>query len=100
MLTRQDWRGADWRPEDRGHWEIDVVEAGRFDLTVRWARRSTPVDIEVGLAGERRREKAAAGASELILKDLSLPKGPTRVEATVWVGDRPVGVRFVEFLKR
>jgi hypothetical protein len=99
VLTRQDWRGADWRPDDRGHWEIDVVEAGRFDVTVRWAPRGTPVDIELAVAGERRRETVPAGTADLVVKGLALPTGPARVEATVWVGDRPVGVRFVEFLK-
>lgn len=100
VLTRQDWRGADWRPDDRGHWEIDVVESGQFDVTVRWAARTTAVDIELEVAGVRRRETAAAETTELVLKDLALPSGPARVEATVWVGNRPAGVRFVEFLRR
>ena len=100
VLTRQDWRGADWRPDDRGYWEIDVIEAGTFDVTLRWARKNQPVELELNVGGVRRRERAEPGSRELSMRNVMLPAGPTRVEATVWVGDQPTGVRFVEFERR
>jgi arylsulfatase A-like enzyme len=73
-LTRQDWRGADgWGPKDNGHWEVDVVRAGRYRVggaAVRWV---TP-DGRTG-----------GGTGEVVL-----PAGPCRLSARPAVGQMTV----------
>ena len=32
VLTRQDWRGAGWGPNDEGHWLIDVATPAAYDV--------------------------------------------------------------------
>ena len=39
VLTRQDWRGprAGWGPTGLGHWEVQVAEAGDYEIKLLFA---------------------------------------------------------------
>ena len=43
-LTRQDWRGpqAGWRSDGQGHWDIEVADAGSYEVTVRTPQSRLP----------------------------------------------------------
>jgi hypothetical protein len=47
LLTRQDWRGpqASWAPGGLGYWEVDVRQAGDYELTLIF-----PAAVEPGQA--------------------------------------------------
>ncbi|MFM8224237.1 MAG: hypothetical protein ACKOJF_35510, partial [Planctomycetaceae bacterium] len=100
VLTRQDWRGADWRPVDQGHWLIDVVEGGRYTVTVRGAKgeRDRVLGWSVGERTESR--PLPAGQAAVTWDDVELPPGPARLEAWIQEGDRRLGVLFVELARQ
>ena len=49
ILTRQDWRGprAGESPGELGYWEVDVVQPGRFDITLHVIPRPFPTRAHV-----------------------------------------------------
>ena len=85
ILTRQDWRGprAGWGPNDRGHWEVNVVRAGRFTVALRLTSRRFPTVAHVSLRGVERSLKLDVGATECAFSDVPWTAGPGRLEA--WV---------------
>jgi hypothetical protein len=44
VLTRQDWRGprAGWGPKDLGYWDVDIAEAGDFEITIHLVTDAAP----------------------------------------------------------
>jgi arylsulfatase/arylsulfatase A len=101
VLTRQDWRGADWQSNDQGHWLIDVAQPKRFEIRLRF--RSAPAE---GTAHLRWNDatvstRIPAGATEATFGDVSWPAGPLTLTAwTAVEGEKTAGVMFVEILRR
>ena len=130
VLTRQDWRGprAGWGAKDLGHWEVEIAEAGDYEITVHLAADpAKPADGAKpagkgpdAVAGVE--QPAAAGApavprtlhfrlgtveverplepgqKSMKLPALRLPAGAGSLEAWVTQGGQTTGVRFVEVL--
>jgi len=119
-LTRQDWRGprAGWGAKDLGHWDVDVAEAGDFEVAVHLVTAEDKAVAPIAGADAQPAANAVAaprtllfrvGAVELErpvapgLKSIKLPKihlpaGPAKLEAWISHGDETVGVRSVEVL--
>jgi len=100
VLTRQDWRGADWRPTDQGHWLIDVAQPGRYSLTVRCRVADVPREIGWSVGDRRESRPLAAGAGLQTWPDIELPAGPARLDAWTQTGDLRSGVLFVELTRQ
>lgn len=97
VLTRQDWRGADWKPDDQGHWEVNLVQEGRYEVTLRFAPREEETVAAFSLNWELRREqRVPPKAREAVFADVSLPAGPGRLDALIRNGSMTSGVIFVE----
>jgi hypothetical protein len=85
MLTRQDWRGprAGWDVNDIGFWEVVVVRAGTYDMTLHFAPRRFPTTIHVSLDGATVEHLVSARETEYTFKEIPLQAGPGRLEA--WI---------------
>jgi arylsulfatase/arylsulfatase A len=96
VLTRQDWRGAGWAPQDEGHWLLRIVT--RQPLTVRVIVAPAPRQRRVHVQAGAWQVSAPlpAGATEFTWTGQHLPEGAVALYA--WVEDegRRSGVRFVE----
>lgn len=96
-LTRQDWRGtkAGWDPASVGHWEVEVARAGRFDVTVRFAKTAAPGEASVKLGAFSGSAKFDAGAESATVA-ATLTKGPARLSPLVNVGGSALGALYVD----
>jgi arylsulfatase A-like enzyme len=85
ILTRQDWRGprSGWGVNDLGHWEVEVVRDGRFDVSLRLTPRRFPTTVHLKLRGVERAVKLEPEAAECTFRDVPWTAGPGRLE--VWV---------------
>jgi len=86
-LTRQDWRGsrAGWRPGDVGHWEVEVVREGNYQVTVRFPAAAQPGEASVKVGDVSGSGRFAAGAESASFP-LRLRAGPARLEPGVSAG--------------
>jgi arylsulfatase A-like enzyme len=96
VLTRQDWRGADWGPKAVGHWEVRVTEAGEYDITLLFKPREEAATASLAIGDVKATGKVEAGAKSVVFRGVKLPKGDARLTATV--GE--LGVMFVEVSRR
>jgi hypothetical protein len=91
LLTRQDWRGplASWVAGGLGYWEVDVREAGNYELTLIFPETADSGEASVILGGIRNELPVAAGAKTVTIKLNGVPAGKTRAEAQLVLGGRP-----------
>jgi hypothetical protein len=80
VLTRQDWRGprAGWTPKDLGHWDVEIVTDGTYDLTTRFpaTKEETTVTLTVGEVVVKVR--VAEGVSEHTFTAVPLKRGAAK----------------------
>jgi arylsulfatase/arylsulfatase A len=103
VLTRQDWRivGDDgWGDDSLGYWDVDVQEAGAYDIRLRFPEQPQAGRLEFRLGAVERAEPFAAGAQEVTFADLALEKGPQMLEARLVRGGETVGVAYVDVTKQ
>lgn len=93
-LTRQDWRGPDaaWSPTALGHWEVDVRDAGPYDVTARFAQLAAPGRVTLQAGGKPIEQAVDAGATSATFRQVRLQPGPARIESWVTQDDRRVGM--------
>jgi arylsulfatase A-like enzyme len=94
VLTRQDWRGprAGTKPNDLGHWEVQVVRGGRFTVDLRLTPRRFRTVAHISLRGVERSVKLEPGASECSFSDVPWAEGPGRLAAWVEGNRNTAGV--------
>ena len=102
LLTRQDWRGdsASWGPKGIGHWEVNVVASTPCEVRLLFAPLKTDGEAVLTCGAMSARQAVKAGASECVFKDIRLPAGPGRLEATLAQGNAKLGVNYVEVTRR
>jgi len=102
LLTRQDWRGpkASWSPEGIGYWELNVVTGARYDIKLRFDPAKAAGEARLTLGGVSAQQLIGAGAEECVFKNLQIPAGPGRLEATVREGQAVFGVKYVAVNRR
>jgi arylsulfatase A-like enzyme len=96
IMTRQDWRGprAGWGAKDLGYWEVQVAEAGSYEITLHFAAGVGRVRCSLGTA---RLEQAMAQTERTCRFDpVWLEPGSGRLEAAVVAGEGTYGVDSVE----
>jgi arylsulfatase/arylsulfatase A len=96
VLTRQEWRGAAWGPNDEGNWLVDISNSGpaNVKLIVAPADAERTIHLKIGSLNES--ATLAAKATEHTFRGQSLPRGNQTVDAWVEGAGRRSGVRFVE----
>jgi len=95
VLTRQDWRlDSDdwgWTPTSRGHWQVDIVDSGPFDVAVHPMPNRVMKSMRLKLssdAGQTLWDIVLEPQSETFpyqLRGLELPVGPASLEILVEV---------------
>jgi arylsulfatase A-like enzyme len=102
VLTRQDWRGprAEWRADSLGYWDVEVVSAGTYDVTVEYAAGPSAGTLHLALKGATREEPVGPGGGTREFKGVRLTPGPGRLETWVERGGDTVGARSVEVRRR
>ena len=100
-LTRQDWRGpkAGWAEESLGHWEVDVRSGGKYRVTLRMPPAAADGEARFSLNGTSSTQAFSAGASEVRFDEVTLRRGPGRVEAILALGPKEVGPHYVDLEK-
>jgi arylsulfatase/arylsulfatase A len=103
VLTRQDWRigrkDSGWTSNSRGHWEVDVVNTGPFEVAVQPLARNKPLSVRLKLTSEEGEslldlpmsaEGFEGGTFPFRISGLELPLGPASLEVLVEVAsDKP-----------
>jgi arylsulfatase/arylsulfatase A len=101
-LTRQDWRGpqAGWRTDGLGYWEVNVAQAGEYDITVRMPAEQTARSVRLRIGQIEQIQPLAAQADRAKFHALRLEPGQYRVEAIVERGQSRAGPHYVDLLAR
>ncbi|MBL0155714.1 MAG: arylsulfatase [Bryobacterales bacterium] len=102
LLTRQDWRGpaASWDAAGLGHYEVDVRRAGSYQVALRFPPLAAAATAELDFGGSVWKAEAAAGASEAIFPNVTLPAGPGRIEGRLHSGGRIFGAHYIQVTNR
>jgi hypothetical protein len=97
-LTRQDWRGprASWRNGGVGTWTIDVAAPGTYEVTMRMPAAGSKGVARLRIGDIESTQPIAAGDSSARFRDVKLPKGSARVEATLERGGEIEGAHYVD----
>lgn len=96
VLTRQDWRGAGWAPQDEGHWLLQIATAAPLDVKVLVSSASRPRTLHLQVGAQQLSAPLPADATEHTFAGQRLPEGPQTLYAWVEDGGRRSGVRMVE----
>jgi arylsulfatase A-like enzyme len=102
LLTRQDWRGdrGGWEADSIGHWEVDVREKGRYAIKLIFQEANTNGEASLTLGSLATKVPVPKGAREVLFPDLVLPKGPGRLAPVLQLGNKTMGVLYVEVRKK
>ena len=103
VLTRQDWRmvGDDgWGDDSLGFWDVDVTNAGAYDIRVRFPEQPSAGRLEFRLAAVELTQPFAKGDEEISFPNVQLEKGPQTLEAKLLRGREAVGVAYVDVTRR
>lgn len=97
-LTRQDWRGprAGWESDSLGYWEVEVTQAGDYEITLRFPPANGPAKacFQSGtLVLEGRLEKGAVSHK---FSAVTLKAGSARFEPFLKLSSSSVGVHYVD----
>ena len=96
VLTRQDWRGAAWGPNDEGHWLVTVAATEPLDVKVIVPPAASERTLHFCVGDEHKTVSLPQNATEHHFGRLTLPAGEQKVEAWLETNGRRTGVRFVE----
>lgn len=99
VLTRQDWRGAGWGPQEVGFWEVDVPKPAKFSIKLIFTPVDRPRTAHFRLGEASATADVSAKATEATLENLTL-KTSGKLEAWLEGGDEKTGMRFVEVQKK
>jgi arylsulfatase A-like enzyme len=104
VLSQQDWRSEQGEhfmdDTKRGHWLIDVAEAGPYDITVRLPGGESGPELVLACGRRSLHTNLASEQITVRFANITLPTGPQRLDCFRVRADRREGVRFVEIEKR
>ncbi len=84
-LSIQDWRvpdnAAGWG--DSGKWFVNVIDAGPYDVSVRWESPIGQAKVTIHIGGQSFTSNLSADQTEAHFDDVTLPTGSTTLRATI-----------------
>lgn len=97
-----------WRPEKTsgkepiGHWEVQVMRDGRYDITVQLKdTQRAPAEVHIQLGGVHLVKRLDRDAVRVAFDPVALPAGPATLKAWYAASDRePAGVVQVEIARK
>lgn len=103
LLTRQDWRGSDanWTPKGIGYWDLHIATRAHYDIKVQFDSAKADRTLTLQCAGISVQQPIKADTEEYLFKNVRLPVGPARLEASLSVrkdqdNTTVSGVKYVE----
>jgi arylsulfatase/arylsulfatase A len=90
VLTRQDWRhikGRPWAGNSNGYWELYTAFGGRYNIRLRFPATKQRGRATLEIADQQLTQDIDEGATECTFKRLALPRGDTRLQATLAFGN-------------
>ena len=103
VLTRQDWRhttGKPWYRNSIGHWLVHVAQATKYDIRCRFAVDDGPGTAILELNDDRHESSIAAGQTECVFSNITIPAGPLRLEVTLRHGDIVRGIHQADVVRK
>jgi arylsulfatase A-like enzyme len=102
ILTRQDWRGprASWSADGLGHWEIQIVSEGQYQIQFRFAEAPFAGQAQLLLAGKEWTTSVPPGTTSVVFEDVNLETAEGRLEAILRFGEKTVGAHYVDVTKK
>lgn len=93
-LTRQDWRGPNstWGEKGRGHWLVEVVTPGLFDITLRFPAVQEVSKVTFSLGEVKLAADVVPNATQHTFQEVKLPAGAGQLEARVSSEADPAGI--------
>ncbi len=92
---------AGWKPDNVGHWDLQIDKAGLFDIKIIPAAPAAKGSIlHVRIADRTYEKKVEDNDPTPFLGGIDLPAGPIRLEAWFTQGDAVRGPRLVELLRK
>ena len=94
MDWRLDTKDSGWTSNSRGHWEVDVVNTGPFEVAVQPMARNKVLSVQLKVTSEEGEnlidmpmsaEGSADGTFPFRVSGLELPFGPASLEVFVEV---------------
>ncbi|MBL7106176.1 MAG: arylsulfatase [Phycisphaerae bacterium] len=97
ILTRQDWRGADgWSDSDVGHWNVRVVNAGRYSFEVEFSQPlKSPGKVYLWAGDKKLSSLIKAGTKNVDFGPVKLTKGKCKIRAWMEAQDNKFGAMYV-----
>ncbi|MGC9326008.1 MAG: arylsulfatase [Candidatus Hinthialibacter sp.] len=97
-LTRQDWRDAtaNWNRHSIGHWEVDVRQAGEYDVQIRYYPPYKDATAFFKWKDVTLSTPIKANSESCNFKKIRLPSGEGKLEAWIEGDDHSSGVRYVD----
>jgi hypothetical protein len=94
VLTRQDWRhakGRPWAADSNGYWELYAARAGKYDVKIDFPAAKTDGEILLEVSGRKVTRKIEKGQASAELMEVPIEEGPTRLTATLTLGETTKG---------
>lgn len=96
LLTRQDWRGpaATWTGGGLGHYEVEVKQAGRYEVELRFPKLDSTAKAVFTLGAAAVAADVKEGARSVRLPPVELKPGPGRAEGRLEAAGKAWGAHY------
>ena len=96
-LSRQDWRGTDgWNDDKLGFWEVKVVKAGTYKITLRFPTTKGVKEAHLKLGDAEAQTPVTENETSCTFKAVALEAGDARLEPWLLAAEGKVGPRDVD----
>lgn len=96
VLTRQDWRNADWKANDRGFWLIQSADGRRFQIRLRFPPATGKGQVHLDIDQRQISKAVDAGATDVVFDTVEMSAGPHQISSAVEIDGKSAGMMFVE----
>lgn len=100
VLTRQDWRNADWKASDRGFWLIAAAEDGTYQIRLRFSAAASNGKALLDVDGRQLAKTVSAGNRDAVFDAVKVSAGPHQISGAIEIDGKSAGVMFVELQQR
>jgi len=95
ILNREGWRGEGWSERDIGYWEVRVVQANKYTITLQFPPTETSGEAHFKLDGVHLSKSLERGTSLCSFDSVTLKKKDAQLEAWLRLQGKSVGVSSV-----
>jgi arylsulfatase A-like enzyme len=83
VLTRQCWRGGGWEPDAIGHWDLQVMSAGSYNIKLLFDAKHVPETASLQFGNTEKRMPVPPESTTCTFSDLKLTPGDIQIEPTL-----------------